>query len=182
MAKYTSFDPNAEIIGQNMMAFINCLQQGNIVPILDKYDLTNIEPDKWYPLQAWLDVLSDISEKGSAMFDFVSIGMAISESAVLPPEVDKLPFEVLILGLNDTYQMQHRNGDAGFLEVEKVEDKHIKITVNVPYPDDLEYGVAYGFARRFLPEGTVYNIKYDEEKTRREQGGEDDTVIHIRWK
>lgn len=179
MSKYTSFDPNAEIIGQNLMAFINCVQHESIAPILDKHNLANIEAENWYPLQAWLDVLSDISEQGSAMFDFVSIGMAISESAVLPPEVDQLPFEVFILGLNDAYQMQHRNGDVGSIEVEKVEDRHVKITVQVPYPDDLEYGAAYGFARRFLG-GTHFTVKYDKDQTPREKGGED-TVIHIEW-
>ena len=180
MTNYQCFDPNAEVIGQNVQAFIQNLQAADIKPALERHGLTQIDPTAWYPIQKWLDVLSDLSGESGAMFNFVAIGAAIAQTAMLPPEVEKLTFEQIIFGINDFYQMQHRNGNAGEIKVSKVAEKHLVLDVYVPYPDDLEYGTAFGFARRFLPEGANFNIAYDEDKPRREQGGES-TIIHITW-
>ena len=114
------------------------------------------------------------------MFNFVAIGAAISETAYLPPEVESMSFEQVIFAINDYYQMQHRNGDAGQISVEKVEDKHVVLYVRVPYPDDLEYGTAFGFARRFLPPNTHFIVQYDKDAVRHDQGGEE-TIIHVTW-
>jgi hypothetical protein len=173
-------DPNAEIIGQNVLAFVQNLRAEEVQPFLKKHGLENVDPEKWYPLQDWLNVLNDIQREGEAMSDFVGIGMAIAETAPLPPETEGMNLEQFFGLLNPSYQMQHRSGDVGKIESEKVGDKHIKVTVDVPYPDDLEYGTAYGFAKRFLPKGTRFVVKYDEKQTRKDHGGEN-TIIHVTW-
>ena len=58
--------------------------------------------------------------------------------------------------------MQHRNGDVGEERAEKLGDKHLRLIMKTPYPDDLAYGVVWGMARRFLPTGTHFTVKYDE--------------------
>jgi hypothetical protein len=151
----------------------------DILPVLDKHNLTRIDPDRWYPLQQWLDILSELSEQSNAMFNMVAIGTAVSETAVLPPGADQLSLEDILFAINDVYQMQHR-GHVGSVRTEKVADKHIRLIVRVPYPDDLEYGTAYGFARRFLPKGTPFTVKYDEGTQRHDEGG-DSTIIHVTW-
>jgi hypothetical protein len=78
------------------------------------------------------------------------------------------------------YLMQHR-GDTGEERVEKLGDQHMRLTMRTPYPDDLPYGVVWGMARRFLPEGTQFLIKYDETEPHRDLGGEY-TVLDISWK
>jgi hypothetical protein len=50
--------------------------------------------------------------------------------------------------------------------------------MDVPYPDDLMYGMMYGFVRRLAPAGSGHIVAYDETITRKDQGG-DYTVIHI---
>jgi hypothetical protein len=40
--------------------------------------------------------------------------------------------------------------------------------------------VNYGLAKRYLPDGTVFQVKYDDEAPRREEGGKE-TLIHIIW-
>ncbi len=180
MTVYQSFDEKTEIIGQNVLAFIQNIKVGDIRPILERHQLVDIDPTAWYPLSKWLDVLTDISNESDSTFNFVAIGMAIAQTAVLPPEVENMTFEEFMFGLDTFYQMQHRNGDAGTIKVEKPEKNHLIIKVRVPYPDDLEYGTAYGFAKRFLPRGTKFIVKYDENTPRREEGGEY-TIIHITW-
>lgn len=177
---YISFDPNVEVVGHNLLSFIQNANADNIEPVLKKYGLAVIDPEKWYSLQQWLDVLGDLAGQSGGMFDLVAIGAAISQTAVMPPEVETMAFEQFLYLVNDVYQMQHRNGNAGEVKVEKVADKHMKIVVRVPYPDDLEYGTTYGFAHRFLPKGTTILVEYDSTLPRREGGGES-TTIHVTW-
>lgn len=180
MTNYVSFDPNVEVIGANLRSFLENTHREDIQPMLEKHGLTEVQPDLWYRLQPWLDVLSEIAQRGGAMFDFVSIGMAVSETAMLPPEVEKMSFADFMANLDAFYQMQHRGGDAGSLKVTRVGPQHLRIDVCVPYPDDLEYGTAYGFAKRFLPPHTHFVVRYDDTVKRRDEGG-DVTVIHIEW-
>jgi hypothetical protein len=176
---YTCSDPSAAVIGQNMLSFIQNVNAADILPVLEQHGLSHIEPDKWYPLQEWLDILSELSSQSNAMFNMVAIGTAISETAILPPGAEQLSLEQILFAINDVYQMQHQ-GDVGSVITEKVSDKHIKLIVCVPYPDDLEYGTAYGFARRFLPGSTLFTVEYDANAPRHDQGG-DNTIIHIKW-
>lgn len=181
MTKYISFEPKAEVIGHSVLAFISNTEAANIRPVLEQHNLVSIDPERWYELQEWLNVLSDLSARGGGMFNMVAIGAAISETTILPPEVEKMPFEQFLFLVDQVYQMQHRNGNVGSVQVEKVADKHMRLTLRVPYPDDLEFGTAYGFARRFLPPGTELMVQYNSTAPRREQGG-DCTVIDITWK
>jgi hypothetical protein len=182
MAKYSSFDPNAEIIGQNVLGFLQCITSDQVLPYLKKHGLEHVEPDQWYPLQKWLDVLSDLSvaAEGGAMQNFVSIGMTIAETAIYPPEYEAMPFEQKLAISNDIYQMQHRNGYVGEQHPELLGPGEIKLSIKSPYPDDLAYGVLWGQARRFLPRGSNFVIEYDDAIRRRDDGGEV-TIYHIRW-
>jgi hypothetical protein len=52
----------------------------------------------------------------------------------------------------------------------------------VVYPDDMSYGILYGYARRFLPPGTKFKVYYDPDVLPRDQGGSENyTIIHISW-
>ena len=102
--RYESFDPNAEIIGQNVLGFVECVNSDHILPHLKKHGLSEIDPGSWYPLQKWLDVLNDMTTAGGAMFDFVSVGLQIAETAVYPPEVEQMPFADFVMLIPQVYQ------------------------------------------------------------------------------
>ncbi len=181
MSKYfESFDLNAEVIGQNMSAFVECINKDHILPFLEKHGLSQIDPQTWYPLQDWLNVLNDMLDAGGAMFDFVSVGMKIADTAVYPPEVEGLPFADFVMMIPQVYQMQHRHGDVGEEQARQLGDQHLQLYMRTPYPDDLAYGVVWGMARRFLPPGTHFVIAYDEAEPRCDQGG-DHTILDIQW-
>jgi hypothetical protein len=55
--RYKSFDPDAQVVGQAMLGFRAAADQEMIEPLLEKYGLTDIQRDQWYPLQTWLDIL-----------------------------------------------------------------------------------------------------------------------------
>jgi len=181
--KYKTFDPKAEVIGYSMLGFSQCLRKEGIMPYLKLHKLADITPEGWYPLQSWLDVLSDLAEtrQGEAMFDFVAVGMKVVETSPFPPGSESLSlpeaFEVAKQGYFAGY---HRGGGVGEIVIETPTPKHLLLKYKTPYPDDFWYGVLYGMSRRFLPRGTHFTVYYDELEPRREQGGEW-TVIHITW-
>jgi len=181
--KYQAFDPKAEVNGYSMLGFIQCVRKEDIWPYLEAHDLTEINPEGWYPVQKWLDVLSDLAEMrpGQAMFDFVAVGMKVTELSPFPPEWNALPFHKALVLCAESYMSGlHRGGDVGEVRVELVNPKHIKENIRTPYPDDFWYGICYGGCRRFLPPGTHFTVYYDPDAPRREQGGEW-TLIHITW-
>jgi hypothetical protein len=76
------------------------------------------------------------------------------------------------------YGERHRNGDAGTFVLKKISEQHYIVTVTCPYPDDIMYGVLYGYVRAFRPPGKGFTLRYDESAPRHDQGGKQ-TVIHI---
>ncbi len=148
----------------------------DIRPILEEHNLpSDIDPNEWYSLQDWLDVLGDITE-GPVWLDYLSAGMRIVETVAPPPpsvDVDRFSF-----CLNAAFHAQHRNGDIGQYRVEQVGDQHIKVVADTPYPDDLHYGICYAYAQHCLPPGTAFHIWYDECVV---ADPASPTTIHITW-
>ncbi|NDJ78510.1 MAG: hypothetical protein GYB65_19850 [Chloroflexi bacterium] len=182
VARFTAFNPAAEVLGQAMVAFVECSNRDAIRPFMEAHGLTEVNPDQWYPQQVWLDVLSDIANaKEDAMIDFVSIGMKLIRLIQLPPEFEQMSFrQVLQVWDEAGYQSTNRGEDAGYLAIDFLSDTHVKMALHTPYPDDLMYGACFALARRFLPHDTEVSVYFDESTPRRADVG-GDTVIHIEW-
>jgi hypothetical protein len=184
MGKFTAFDPDSEVSGRSVLAFIHCTKYEEIAPYLEKQGLLEVDPDLWYPVQAWLDVLRDIAEEAEGldmMFDFISIGMKIGEMAPLPPEWAELPLKDALLASSGAgYRMNHR-GDVGEIAAREIGDRHIQIMFRTPYPDDLFYGTYYGIAQRFMPANLSFNLSYDPSEPRGDDGGER-TILNLTWR
>lgn len=178
MTIYTC-DSNLEINGHSAHALLDSINSDNYIHILKAHGLVDIDQDAWYPLQDLLNVLNDMAKQSTVMMDFVSIGMAAGTNGVLPSETQHLSLWEFFVAYGQNYQNLHRNGDAGSFQVEKTDQNHLALTLNVPYPDDLMYGLIYGYARRFA-NGHQFIVAYDEEIARKDQGG-DYTVIHVIW-
>jgi len=181
--RYVTFDPKAEVNGYSMLGFIQCLRKEEIRPYLMKHGLAEIDPAGWYPVQAWLDVMSDLAEDRpkQALFDFVAAGMKVAETTRFPSEFNSLPLPKIFEIGNENYRaVQHRGGDAGEIILEIVRSTHLIQKLRTPYPDDVWYGLFHGICRRFLPPGIRFALHYDEDTLRRDQGGEW-TLIHITW-
>jgi hypothetical protein len=44
----------------------------------------------------------------------------------------------------------------------------------------MTYGMAYGMAKRWLPRGTHFSVRYDPNIPNMDNGGEV-TIIHVKW-
>lgn len=177
---YQPFDPEAYVSGRFVKSFSLCLKKDELEPYLERHGLTDIDEEQWYPMQVWMDVFNDIHINDTeAMFDFVSIGLAIAEITDWSPEWEHWSLTDMFLNLDTIYREAHQ-GDAGGYTVEVHEPNYVCIIAHVPYPDDFVYGILYGFARRLTPAETTFTVRYDEEAPRHDHGSET-TVFHVRW-
>ncbi|MBN2305528.1 MAG: hypothetical protein JXQ72_13680 [Anaerolineae bacterium] len=179
--RHLECDPNVEVRGETLLALIENINAENIAPYLRKHKLTHIQAGGWFPMRNFHNLLNDLVTEGNWGGNFVAIGMAIAETAYMPPELGQPSFVDMIEHWDDHYQSNHRNGDIGYKTAQKLADRHYELTLHGGlYPDDFEYGVLYGFAKRFLPPGTDFTVWYAEDVQRLDQGGEK-TVIRVRW-
>lgn len=180
--QYKTFDSDAKALGQSYLGFINCINKEDIQPYLEKHNLSTIEPDKWYPLQSWLDVLSDIANSDNSMMNFVAIGTQIAQEAPFPPVFDQLPISEVLKSGNESYNMQHQ-GNAGEVTVEVISDNAVRITCKTPYPGNLLYGTYYGIVKRFASKDMKFTIQFDPETpTPLNNESRDLDIFNISWK
>ena len=106
--------------------------------------------------------------------------MKEAEQAMVPPQFSQMNLGDVLMGVTQVFDLNNRGSDYGSCKAEKVGDKHVKVTLRAATPDDIWYGVFYGFVRRFAPKGVHFTVKYDSDIPRRENGGEF-TIIHITW-
>jgi hypothetical protein len=163
-----------------MASFIDNVQADTIYPYLEKYGLTEIDPDNWYPLQTWLDVLNDMATGTNISSNMVAIGLGVINNMVTPPGMENATLQEVLDGWHALYHMQHRGENIGGVIIEKISDSHYKTIHNNVYPDDMTYGVAYGLARRYLPSETRFKVYYDMSEPHMDEGGKR-TIIHIEW-
>jgi hypothetical protein len=157
---YVAGSPDAEVIGQIVLSFTENLRADLVKPILPRYGLDNVDPEEWYPHQAWMNVLQDIaeSEPEQAGQVFVAFGMKAVEKAVMPPELDTI--EKVLNALHAIHHANLRNipADEGY-HVEKKGEGHLWVYQNTPNPDSAIYGFIYGMAQRFCPEGEDFLVE-----------------------
>lgn len=170
MSKYVSFNPNAQVIGKAILGVASALGE-RAKPSLEKYGLDKVKPDGWYPQQSWLNALREFDQE--SMFDLIAVGKHVAEHVPLPDEVDSVEAVLMLIG--KTYSHNHRNC-PGYSRSELVGDNHIQVTVHDPYPNNMVYGVLFGFASRFTRRVVV---RYADETP---YGTDSDTVVfHVTW-
>ncbi len=175
-------DPSMEISGNLAISLLVNLQAEDFRPFLQKYGFADVKPDQWYSYQDFLNIFREVSKQPGAMFDFVAVGMAAVDRYDLPTQIASMSLEEFFLKVMPTLiDRQYRNGTPTRISVEKVAERHLLIKTATAYPDDTAYGFMYGFARRFVSRGSQFTLKYDENHTRHDFGGEN-TLIHLTWK
>lgn len=180
MIHIKSIGPDAEVLGGAINGFLDAINRNSILPHIEKLGMTDLDPNKWYPKQLYVDLWNSILTDENSMMNLVSVGMTIAQTA-WPPELDGQPFETLVMQWGDAFDMVNRGADRGYIQVEQRSPMQYAVICCTPDPDDLQYGVVYGFCKRFLPQGKPFTVQYDENVTRRDEGG-DETVIVITLK
>ena len=112
------------------------------------------------------------------MMDLVGIGMKIPETAIFPPGIDSI--ETGLKSIDMAYHMNHRGGEIGVYQTTVVGDQQIDVLCQNPYPDNFDYGIIYGMAQRFRPQGYSVNVYHDNLAPCREHGA-DSCLYHVKW-
>ncbi|MCU0466744.1 MAG: hypothetical protein MUF38_19525 [Anaerolineae bacterium] len=181
MRKLTSHAAS-ETLGVNFAAFVDNLMSEETRPVMEKYDIHNVNPHDWYPTQRLLAALNEIASQVNVTSNMIAIGMKIGEIVPLPPHMTSPTLPEVLMIWDDLYQALHRGPSSGEIKAERVSDTHYKTIHSVVYPDDMSYGILYAYGKRFLPRGTAFKVYYDPAQPARDYGGKGDTTaIHIEW-
>lgn len=175
-------DPEIELIGSTARASLKSIKYAEISNLLKQYGFDKIEPTKWYRVNEIIEVFATMyAQEKNVSEKLVSIGIAIIETAELPPEVEDWSLEQqlsLIVTIHN--ELSFRPKSPGLYKMEWLADNHIKYIEDTPWPDALVYGYIYGIARRFLtPKGLDFTVRYDPD-ARQDLGG-DETILYLQW-
>ncbi len=174
-------DPKAQISGQTLTAYVSGAYSDNIRAIFKKHGIVDIDPAKWYPLPPLLDALYEIGTNPDIASSMVSIGVKIAEFGVNPTELQKADLPLVLEGWDSHLYANVRNADVGHIITEKLGPTSYRLIQTNVFPDDLCYGLAYGFARSHLPLGTNFKVWYEDYNHRIDNSDSDRTVICVTW-
>ena len=182
MPTYQAFDPQSEMNGRTALGMVKSILHDDIAEILVRHHLNDIDPDAWYRVQDLLEVFNEVAQQrdgGNSSSIFVSIGMGAADIGFegMPPQLKSMSLEEFLAAYPSRLSVIH-HGDVGYVKYEKLNENHFVMTMNVPYPDDMMYGVFYGYARHLKPKGQSPSVAYDNRQPRRDKGGEV-TILHI---
>jgi hypothetical protein len=176
MAEFISFDPGVEVLGRVVLSTFAAPDE-QTEPVLGEYGLREADPESWYPLQALLDVLQELAERGH--FNMISIGMTIPDVAKFPTKIDTVEDALVMLG--EAYQMNHRGGAIGEYVFKKTGEQTGEMLCRNPYPSDFDYGLIYRLIQKYRPDDSAkFRVARDDSLSNRTNGG-DACIYHISW-
>jgi len=176
MVEFVSFDPNVEVSGQSMLCVVAGMGK-SARPLLEKYGLDKLEPDKWYELQPILDFYKEISHSSNSLLNLHSTGLKVPDTAVFPPDIDSI--SKALVSLDEAYHMNHRGGEIGHYRTLVLSTHQMDIVAETPFPCDLDYGIILGLARRFKPVHAIPVVWHGQGACRKK--GAESCTYHVRW-
>lgn len=180
MAYPYRFSPNAEVFGAGMSALFNHYRREDVIDSLTRHGLDYFEPDGWYPVDRFINLLAEWSKMAGSITTLVSVGMAMTYHIELPDDIALLSGLEKIMLLGDMHVQQHRSGDVGAYTVERTDENKIRFTENMIWPDDMIYGYIYGTAKRYLDHNLYFSLHYVNNDNRQDMGGSQ-TVFDLIW-
>jgi len=147
------------------------------VRLLERHQITNLQPAEWYPQQAWLDAFREIAQKIGAK-TLQQIGRSIPKNARFPPGIDSV--EKALASLDAAYHMNHRGGEIGRYALTKSDSAKAMLVCRNPYPCEFDLGLIEAVANQFKPAGAMVRVEHDGSKPCRAKQGESCTYL-VSW-
>ncbi len=185
MQSYVTFSPDVKVLGEVVVAFLQCVSYKSIAPylmrhgLLGRHGLQTVDPKQWYHLQDWLNVLHDLlQDHPDAPGHLISIGVAMFDTINLQPSFTELSLEEALIEWATLYAATHRGSNIGEIYTEVLDNGQINVITRVPYPDEIFFGLFYALISNHCPDEKDFILEYDESVTRRDHGGQY-TAYHI---
>jgi hypothetical protein len=154
-------DPSATVRAANVRATLDAFflvpSSGARLIARHKLDVRDLTPEKFVPVQRWLDALKEIhAAVGPGVVRHV--GTRIIENADFPPHFPTV--EAILERLDDIYHLNHR-GEVGHYVCEKVGDALV-IKCQTPYPRHFEWGLIEGICKNKRADGARYTVDFKD--------------------
>ncbi len=171
MTQFIAMASDIEVSGSGIRSMLHVMGpfQKLGADILSTHNISQIDPNRWYALQDFLDALKDTYNRlGTAVL--FEIGKQTPHDAVFPPNIRT--FEEAIASIDVAYHMNHRRGGKvmydtihrtmlegiGHYRYIPSSDSNRnppQVICDNPYPCDLDRGIIATMARRFKPNGAL---------------------------
>lgn len=172
---FRSSNPNNVTLGASIQPVFTAMGD-RVSTILERHNFTQIDPNRWYPQQDYLNVYNDIYEsQNGVMTDLVGIGMEILDQAVFPAEVDNL--EKALLAMDGYYRLNNQDEKAGWVVV--MNQQRARCISTTPFPQDLEYGILYALVRKFCPKNMSFKVEYEDLAMRQQTKEFDNPCVYL---
>jgi hypothetical protein len=148
--KLKPYSENAEVIGRAAIGILMSVNRKHYQPILDRHNITDLDPNTWYSHKMFLEVMREIRDHShgmDAMYDLMAIGMKVAEKGL---EGVELP-DIKSFFLSDGFRvdLMHRGQRPGYAVSHQEGERKIIIEDHTPWPHDFMFGIYYVFARHF---------------------------------
>jgi len=177
MRQYTASSSLVEINGKTIHSILDAIDDKFTAEyILKKFGFENLEADKWYNQQAFLNAFKEIS-KYLGDGTLFKIGYAIPNNAQFPTNIKNV--HEALYSIDIAYHLNHRNGEIGFYKYKKLGEKYGKMICSNPYPDNFDRGIIMSIIKKYSNK-TTGRVIIDQSKLTRSRGGQLTTFI-ISW-
>ena len=170
--------PNVQIQGAVLQALVQNIKAEEIRPLLQKYGLATIEPDRWYPQQLVLDFeFAVANSEVNAGENLVAIGMKAVDTIPFPASTRSIEDGVNALNLVMQQILRNVPDDEGIFIAAR-DSGYLLVTANMPYPEDILYDYLWSLAKRFRPSGSAFKVTAVENPEPEEHPGK---AFEITW-
>lgn len=178
MAQFQAFEKGVQVMGRAVLAFVDGMQcsQNRALQVLSKNGIINVDPNKWYCQQSFLNAFKTIAEE-IGPYALYCIGTKIPQNAQFPPDIDSL--DKALESIDIAYHMNHRGGQIGSYNFYKSEEGLLLFRCENPYPCEFDRGIIEGMARKFTPKEHFLAVKHDDEAPCRDKGDQSCTYSII---
>lgn len=183
MAQYEAFDPAVEVHGRTILTVVD----DALAPFSDGYrerardalaenGIERLDPDGWYPQQAWLNTFEAIAETLEPhLLD--RLGERIPAVANWPADVASV--EDGLRSTDEAYRRNHRGGEIGSYRFEPTGDRTGEVTCRTPYPCRFDRGMIRAVARQYASVESFVLVEEPEDHCRR--AGDDVCTFRVSW-
>ena len=151
--------PEAEVLGQAMLGFVEGLRESPFKFIIEANDLSHIEGDKWYPMQSALNLFKALYEDPHGPnYDLVVVGMKAMGSLSLLSQADSIEEALRAVDYISRSFARNVPEDFGFL-LEMRGEGHALVTNNTPVPDSGLYGLLWNIVNSSKAPDEIYLVR-----------------------
>ena len=177
--KFIAYDKKVEVNETTVNAFVKGLGPFKNVgmKILKECGIENIILDAWYSQQAWLNAFTELQNRYGDNILY-EVGQKIPSNAIFPPEIDGV--EKALASIDVAYKINHRYGEIGKYEFQKVSDTKVNLICENPYPCSFDHGLIEGMIQKFKTQD-IFGIKVSHDPYTCRSRGDSKCIYNISW-